>query len=93
MGMVKTAIGWRIPPLSNRVTKTDVDFEREREAMVRRMVRRLVRRALLRSTGIAEAMGRVPKERFVPLEYRDCAYQELPLPRREWERSNDLLPP
>ncbi|MBO3803917.1 MAG: protein-L-isoaspartate(D-aspartate) O-methyltransferase [Candidatus Brockarchaeota archaeon] len=44
------------------------------------MVRRLIRQGFLRSPPIREAMLKVPRERFVPLQYRDYAYQEVPLP-------------
>lgn len=70
------ALGWIIPPPKSRVTKTELEFKQEREAMVRR----LVERGFLRSPEIADAMRRVLRERFVPLEYRDYAYLEVPLP-------------
>ena len=71
-----TYLGWIIPPPSDRVTKTSDEFARER----RGMVRRLIEQGFLRSRELIEAMGKVPREEFIPPEYRDYAYREIPLP-------------
>ncbi|MFQ5711499.1 MAG: protein-L-isoaspartate(D-aspartate) O-methyltransferase [Candidatus Geothermarchaeales archaeon] len=76
LAVEEMSLGWVIPPPLSGVTKTDEEFEEERMEMVKR----LIRQGLLESQNIAEAMMRVPRERFVPLEYRDYAYLEIPLP-------------
>lgn len=70
------SLGWVIPPPLDRVTKTGKEFAKEREETIER----LIREGFLRSSGMIEAMRKVPRERFVPLEYRDYAYREVPLP-------------
>jgi protein-L-isoaspartate(D-aspartate) O-methyltransferase len=67
--------GWMIPPPREPV-KTPAEFRRERE----RKVRRLESLGYLRSRRIREAMLKVRREDFVPLLYRDYAYEEVPLP-------------
>lgn len=34
----------------------------------------------IKNTGVLEAMGKVPREIFVPSGYRECAYEDRPLP-------------
>lgn len=34
----------------------------------------------IKNTGVLEAMGKIPREIFVPSGYRDCAYEDRPLP-------------
>lgn len=70
------SLGWAVPPPLSRVTKTEKEFAEERG----RTVERLIQEGFLRSLDMIEAMKRVPRERFVPLEYRDYAYQEVPFP-------------
>jgi protein-L-isoaspartate(D-aspartate) O-methyltransferase len=67
--------GWLIPPPSLPV-KTDDDLRLEREAKIRA----LERRGLLRSERLRRAMLAVRREDFVPSQYRDHVYEELPLP-------------
>jgi protein-L-isoaspartate(D-aspartate) O-methyltransferase len=67
--------GWRIPP-PRQPHKSEADFRRERELKVEE----LEARGLLRSERIRHALLRVRREDFVPAEYRDYAYQEVPLP-------------
>jgi protein-L-isoaspartate(D-aspartate) O-methyltransferase len=67
--------GWVIPPPSQSV-KSDEDFRREREAKVAE----LRRRGLLRSERLRTAMLTVRREDFIPVAYRDHAYEEVPLP-------------
>lgn len=67
--------GWIVPPPREPV-KSKAELRRERE----RKVRWLVRHGFLRSERIRAAMLRVPREDFIPLLYRDYAYQEVPLP-------------
>jgi len=68
-------LGWAIPP-PRKPVKTKRDFDREREEKVRW----LMRRGFLKSKPIVEAMMKVPREDFIPDNYRDYAYMELPLP-------------
>ncbi len=67
--------GWIIPP-AKAPTKTAAQYVAER----RRKVRSLEMRGLLKSTRIKSALLKVPREEFIPLEYRDYAYEEVPLP-------------
>jgi len=68
-------IGWAVPPPC-RPVKSEGELVREREAAVAR----LVTQGFLRSKRLAEAMGKVPRENFLPRWYRDYAYEELPFP-------------
>lgn len=68
-------LGWIIPP-PKPPTKTEEVFEEER----RSKVDWLVSVGLLRSEGLKKAMLKVPREKFIPMEYRDYAYEEVPLP-------------
>lgn len=46
----------------------------------RRLVEKLVREGIIRSEIVRRAMLSVPRECFVPEEYRDYAYEDRPLP-------------
>ena len=67
--------GWIVPPPSEP-RKSREEFRREREAKVRW----LEREGLVRSARIRGALLTVRREDFIPPEYRDHAYEELPLP-------------
>ncbi len=67
--------GWRIPP-PKKPEKSKQTLEQER----RDKVDWLVGEGLLKSERIRRAMLEVPREDFIPAEYRDYAYQEVPLP-------------
>ncbi len=68
-------IGWPIPPPRiPRKTKEVLALER------RQKVDWLVRNGFLKSDRLKEAMLKVPREEFVPYEYRDYTYLEVPLP-------------
>jgi len=67
--------GWVIPPPS-RALKSDEDLRAEREAKIGE----LGRRGLLRSIRLHRAMLNVAREDFIPPDYRDHAYEEIPLP-------------
>jgi protein-L-isoaspartate(D-aspartate) O-methyltransferase len=67
--------GWLIPPPS-RPAKSDEQLRREREAKIGE----LGERGLLRSERLRRAMLSVPREDFIPSNYRDHAYEEIPLP-------------
>lgn len=67
--------GWIIPPPAEP-TKQVADFRRERAAKVRW----LAAQGLLQSPRIRRALLKVRREAFIPREYRDYAYQEVPLP-------------
>lgn len=67
--------GWIIPPQIDPRKSRD-EFRKEREEKVRQ----LIADGLLRSNGIRSALLAVPREEFIPLRYRDYAYQEVPLP-------------
>ncbi len=67
--------GWIIPPPREPVKGME-ELARER----RRKVEWLVRHGYLRSEPLREAMLKVRREEFIPLFYRDYAYEEVPLP-------------
>ncbi len=67
--------GWIVPP-PKKPTKSRDALRREREEKVQG----LLRHGLLRSERITAAMLKVAREDFLPLEYRDYAYDEVPLP-------------
>jgi len=67
--------GWTVPPPRAPV-KSREDLRSERE----RKVRWLLSQGYLRSARIREAMLKVPREDFIPPQYRDYAYLEVPLP-------------
>jgi len=46
----------------------------------RKMVEEQLRGRDIRDTGVLEAMSRIPRERFVPEEMRERAYEDCPLP-------------
>lgn len=49
---------------------------KEREAKVKW----LIKKGLLKSERIKQALLKVPREEFIPTQYRDYAYEEVPLP-------------
>ncbi len=55
---------------------TSLDFEAER----RKLVEALKSQGVIRSRKVAEAMLRVPRERFIPERLRGQAYYDMPLP-------------
>jgi len=67
--------GWIVPP-PTPPTKTGAQLAAER----RRKVRWLEEQGLLKSARIKAALLSVPREDFIPPEYRDYAYEEVPLP-------------
>ncbi len=67
--------GWIVPP-PKESTKSREEFEKEKTAKVRG----LVRSGYLRSERIREALLKVHREDFIPHNYRDYAYREVPLP-------------
>jgi len=67
--------GWRIPP-PRAPTRTGSAHAHDRE----RKVRELEADGLLCSPRIKAALLKVKREDFVPPEYRDYAYEEVPLP-------------
>jgi protein-L-isoaspartate(D-aspartate) O-methyltransferase len=69
------ARGWTVPP-PKEPTKSSGDFARERAAKVRR----LIRQGYVQSARIRQALLKVPREDFIPRQYRDYAYLEVPLP-------------
>lgn len=69
-------LGWPIPPPKPKVTKTPEVFKKEREAMVSR----LEKEGFLKSSRLKRAMLKVPRELFIPKQYADYAYEELPFP-------------
>lgn len=54
-------------------------FERERQQMV---AQQLAARGI-HAPAVLAAMGRVPRERFVPEDLQECAYHDTPLPIAE----------
>lgn len=67
--------GWIVPP-PKAPTKSEAAHAHDR----RRKVRELEARGLLTSARIKAALLKVRREDFIPREYRDYAYQEVPLP-------------
>ncbi len=67
--------GWIIPP-PKEPRKSREEFEKEKTAKVGW----LVRSGYLRSERVKEALLKVHREDFVPRNYRDYAYREVPLP-------------
>ncbi|HZY05618.1 MAG TPA: protein-L-isoaspartate O-methyltransferase [Anaeromyxobacteraceae bacterium] len=67
--------GWIVPPPSEP-RKSCEEFRLEREAKVRW----LERQGLLRSARVRSALLAVGREDFIPPQYRDHAYEEVPLP-------------
>jgi protein-L-isoaspartate(D-aspartate) O-methyltransferase len=67
--------GWIIPP-----PKAPAKTAAEHAMARRRKVRELEARGLLESPRIRTALLNVRREDFIPGEYRDYAYEEVPLP-------------
>ena len=67
--------GWIIPA-PKKPAKSREEFRQERE----KKVSWLIKRGFLRSSRIRAAMLSVKREDFIPDNYRDYAYQEVPLP-------------
>jgi protein-L-isoaspartate(D-aspartate) O-methyltransferase len=67
--------GWPIPP-PKPPTKTASQLTLERQLKVSA----LEAQGLLKSERITAALLKVPREDFIPAEYRDFAYEEVPLP-------------
>ena len=67
--------GWITPPPKESI-KSREEFEKERSGKVRW----LVTHGYLRSERIRQALLKVPREDFIPRDYRDYAYLEVPLP-------------
>lgn len=68
-------IGWIIPPpkIPKKTNQTLLD-ERKRK------IEWLKNRGFLKSKTIEKAILKIPREVFVPIDYRDYTYQELPFP-------------
>jgi len=67
--------GWIIPPPKPSIKSREV-FIQERQ----RKIKSLIQMGFLKSKIIERAMLRIPREIFVPLNYRDHTYEELPFP-------------
>jgi len=67
--------GWIVPP-PKEPAKSREEFKKEREEKVKQ----LIRHGYLNSKHIKEAMLKVSREEFIPYNYRDYAYLEVPLP-------------
>jgi protein-L-isoaspartate(D-aspartate) O-methyltransferase len=67
--------GW-FPPPPKKPSKSRRQLKKERVAKVRW----LIAQGLLQSECIRRALLDVPREDFIPPEYRDYAYLEVPLP-------------
>jgi len=67
--------GWIIPP-PKKPSKSKDEFRGEREEKVKW----LIRHGYIRSDLIKNAMLKVQREDFIPPDYRDYAYLEVPLP-------------
>ncbi|MDH4098392.1 MAG: hypothetical protein OEU87_08765, partial [Nitrospira sp.] len=65
-------MGWIIPPPTEPRKSCD-EFRKEREGKVRQ----LTAEGLLRSDRIRSALLAVRREDFIPIRYRDYAYQEV----------------
>lgn len=68
-------LGWRPPP-PKRSLKLKDDFLLERVLKVAEWEAQ----GLLKSERVKSALLRVPREDYIPLPYRDYAYEEVPLP-------------
>lgn len=71
----KKVQGWIVPP-PKEPTKAREEFNKERN----KKVTQLIRQGYLKSELIKEAMLKVPREDFIPHDYRDYAHLEVPLP-------------
>ncbi|HEY44725.1 MAG TPA: protein-L-isoaspartate O-methyltransferase [Anaerolineae bacterium] len=67
--------GWILPPPIEPI-KTKQQFEAERVAKVTW----LIQHEFLKSDRIKDALLKVPREDFIPENYRDYAYLEVPFP-------------
>lgn len=67
--------GWFIPP-PKMPSKSKSEFAKERVEKVNW----LIQQGLLKSERIKQALLKVPREDFLPSQYRDYAYEELPFP-------------
>lgn len=67
--------GWVIPP-PKEPSKSRAELKKEREEKVEW----LIKRGFLKSERIKSAMLKVQREDFIPPEYRDYTYLEVPLP-------------
>jgi len=68
---------WRwSSPRPSRPRKSKAQLEKER----RKKVESFLREGVIKSPLLADAMLKVPREEFVPPEYRDHSYREIPLP-------------
>lgn len=67
--------GWFIPP-PKMPSKSKAQFAEERVDKVNW----LIGQGLLKSERIKQALLKVPREDFLPTQYRDYAYEELPFP-------------
>lgn len=66
---------WKsLRPHKPRKSKEQLEAERERK------VESLIKEGILSDPALIEVMLRVPREEFVPDEYRDYTYREAPLP-------------
>jgi protein-L-isoaspartate(D-aspartate) O-methyltransferase len=68
-------VGWIIPP-PKMPEKSSDEFLKEREGKVKW----LIQEGFLKSESIIKAMLKVPREDFIPEQYRDYAYLEVPFP-------------
>ncbi|MFW9945089.1 MAG: protein-L-isoaspartate O-methyltransferase [Candidatus Sifarchaeia archaeon] len=68
-------VGWIVPP-PKTPEKTSNEFLEERE----KKVRWLIQEGFMKSESIIKAMLKVPREEFIPEQYRDYAYLEVPFP-------------
>ncbi len=67
--------GWFIPPPTSPKKRKEVLAKERAEK-----VNWLIKKGLLKSERIKQAMLKVPREEFIPTQYRDYAYEEVPLP-------------
>lgn len=66
---------WRTPR-PGKPKKSKDQLERERQ----KKIESFVKAGILRDPTLRDALLKVPREEFVPREYRDHAYREVPLP-------------
>jgi len=67
--------GWIIPPPTSPTKRKEVLAKERAEK-----VKWLIKKGLLKSEQIKQALLKVPREEFIPTQYRDYAYEEVPLP-------------
>jgi protein-L-isoaspartate(D-aspartate) O-methyltransferase len=67
--------GWVIPPPSSPTKRKQVLAKERAEK-----VAWLIKKGLLKSERIKQALLKVAREDFIPAQYRDYAYEEVPLP-------------